>query len=276
MYNATFNESKYYKLHTHTRTFFFITSVIRKFESMRSLLVVSPNIPSFTYCCTCLISKTTIFEPWSHCSSYSIHTLEPTSVKFDFQGSVRCKYIPFDILPTRCNITQFISGKLLYMFWVVSPPIIRSTQLYLQYLVLVNRYCYLPLLWKNWNWFQCGVGIVLICFGVAADVSQLTSTRYCKYSCVLLMMGGDTTWNMYSSFPEINKVCNVASCWKYIKRNLLLLVCLIYNVVQIWPGHMRLVYTEISPGHIWTTLYFQNCKIQILWWYYSFNNIQQH
>jgi len=28
-----------------------------------------------------------------------------------------------------------------------------------------------------------------------------------------------------------------------------------YKVVQIWPGHMRLVYTEISPGHIWTTLY---------------------
>jgi hypothetical protein len=26
-------------------------------------------------------------------------------------------------------------------------------------------------------------------------------------------------------------------------------------VVQIWPGHMRLVYTQISPGHIWTTLY---------------------
>ena len=27
-----------------------------------------------------------------------------------------------------------------------------------------------------------------------------------------------------------------------------------YRVVQIWPGHIRLVYTEISPGHIWTTL----------------------
>jgi len=27
--------------------------------------------------------------------------------------------------------------------------------------------------------------------------------------CVLLMMGGDTTRNMHSSFPEINKLCNV-------------------------------------------------------------------
>ena len=32
----------------------------------------------------------------------------------------------------------FISGKLLYTFRVVSPPIIRSTQQYLQYLVLVK------------------------------------------------------------------------------------------------------------------------------------------
>ena len=31
-------------------------------------------------------------------------------------------------------------------------------------------------------------------------------------------MGGDTTQNMYSSFPEINKLCNITSCWKYIKR----------------------------------------------------------
>jgi len=61
--------------HTHTYNFLFVTSVIRKFHSVWTLLVMSPNIPSFTYCCTCQISKTTIFEPWSHCSSYSIHTI---------------------------------------------------------------------------------------------------------------------------------------------------------------------------------------------------------
>ena len=32
-------------------------------------------------------------------------------------------------------------------------------------------------------------------------------------------------------------------------------LAVIYKVVQIWLGHMRLVYTQISPGHIWTTLY---------------------
>ena len=34
-------------------------------------------------------------------------------------------------------------------------------------------------------------------------------------------MGGDNTRNIKSSFPEINKLCNVASWWKYIKRNIL-------------------------------------------------------
>ena len=34
--------------------------------------------------------------------------------------------------------SSFISGKLLYMFWAASAPIIRSTLLYLQYLVLVK------------------------------------------------------------------------------------------------------------------------------------------
>ena len=30
------------------------------------------------------------------------------SYKFNVQGSVHRKYIPFDIFPKRCNITQFI------------------------------------------------------------------------------------------------------------------------------------------------------------------------
>ena len=56
----------------------------------------------------------------------------------------------------------FISGKPLYMFRVVSPLIIRSIHncTYSTW-YLSNRYCYLPLLWKSWNWFECGVGIVL-------------------------------------------------------------------------------------------------------------------
>jgi len=31
-------------------------------------------------------------------------------------------------------------------------------QLYLQHLVFVTPYSYLPLSWKSWNWFECAVG----------------------------------------------------------------------------------------------------------------------
>ena len=120
----------------------------------------------------------------------------------------------------------FISGKMLYMFRVVSPPIIRSTyNCTYSIWYLLNRYCYLPLLWMSWNWFECDVGIVLICFGaVATAQKQIKNTQQVPDTantvvCVL-MMRGDTTRNMQSSFPEINKLCNVASCWKYIKRNI--------------------------------------------------------
>ena len=88
--------------------------------------------------------------------------------------TVHRKYIPFDIFPTRCNITQFISGKLLYMLGVVFPPIIRSTHNCIYSIwYLSNRYCYLPLLWKSWNWFECGVGILLICFGSPKHINTI-------------------------------------------------------------------------------------------------------
>ena len=59
------------------------------------------------------------------------------------------------------------------MFRVVFPPIIRSTHNCIYSIwYLLNRYCYLPLLWKGWNRVECGVGIVLICFGGVVDVSQ--------------------------------------------------------------------------------------------------------
>ena len=41
--------------------------------------------------------------------------------------------------------------KLLYMFQAVSPPIIRSTKLYIQRQVLSDQYCCLLLSWMRWN-----------------------------------------------------------------------------------------------------------------------------
>ena len=116
----------------------------------------------------------------------------------DVQGSVYSKYILIYIQKDATLHSLFISGKLLYMFRVVLPPIIRSThdciysiwhlsnriatcryrrvvgnfssthhqehiQLYLQYLALVK-----PLLLP----------------AAIVEELELTSTRCCRYSCV--------------------------------------------------------------------------------------------
>jgi hypothetical protein len=57
-------------------------------------------------------------------------------------------------------VTQFIYiWKLLYTFRVVLSPIIRSAynRIYSIW-YLSHRYCYLPLSWKSWNWFEFTVG----------------------------------------------------------------------------------------------------------------------
>jgi hypothetical protein len=68
--------------------------------------------------------------------------------------------------------------KLLYIFLVTPSPIIRSASnciyivWYLSYL-----YCYLPLSWKGWNWFEWAVG------GVWSFTASLKLFWFC---CVLL------------------------------------------------------------------------------------------
>ena len=126
---------------------------------------------------------------------------------FNVQGSVHRKYNPFDIFPTRCNTTQFIYfwKTALHVSGGISTHHQELIQLYLQYLVLVKPLILPPLLWKSWNWFECGVGMVMICFGAVATAPKqintipkphsnkfklfhnrggssngLTSTRYCK------------------------------------------------------------------------------------------------
>jgi hypothetical protein len=58
-----------------------------------------------------------------------------------------------NIYPKRCNVKQFIYiWKLLYMFWLASPSIIRSAyNCFYSIWYLSHRYCYLPLSWKSWN-----------------------------------------------------------------------------------------------------------------------------
>ena len=46
--------------------------------------------------------------------------------------------------------TVYFIWKLLYMFWVVPPPIIRSANNCIYSIwYLSHRYCYLPLSWKS-------------------------------------------------------------------------------------------------------------------------------
>jgi len=70
------------------------------------------------------------------------------------------------------HYTVYFIWKLLYMFRVVPPPIIRSTNNYIYSIwYLSHRYCYLSLSWKIWNWFQCAVG------GVKCTLVQ--APRFC-------------------------------------------------------------------------------------------------
>ena len=92
----------------------------------------------------------------------------------------------------------FISVILLYIFRVVFPPIIRSTYNCIYSIwYLSNRYCYLLLLWKSWNQFECGVGIVLICLVLCNRTktddnrTRMTNT-YCFY--IVLKYPDDGEW----------------------------------------------------------------------------------
>jgi hypothetical protein len=86
------------------------------------------------------------------------------------------------------------------MFRVVLPPIIRSAYNWIYSIwYLSHHYCYLPLSWKCWNRFECAVG------GVRHPQHTQTAP--------------DFGWKYHpkhvEQFPDINKLCDVASCWIY-------------------------------------------------------------
>ena len=69
------------------------------------------------------------------------------------------------------------------MFRVVPPPIIRSAN-NCTYSIwyLSHCYCYLPLSWKRWNWFECAVGGVghpqhTVCNAACSIVHSIICTR---------------------------------------------------------------------------------------------------
>jgi hypothetical protein len=66
------------------------------------------------------------------------------------------------------------------MFRVVPTPIISSAYNCIYDIwYLSHRYCYLPLSWKSWNWFECALGgdyiyvCVFVCGGMMGDIALL-------------------------------------------------------------------------------------------------------
>jgi hypothetical protein len=73
--------------------------------------------------------------------------------------------------PCIVSIFQYISNKIqrytVYLYLENALHVSDGTstrhqeliQLYLQHLILSQRYCYLPLSWESWNRFECAVTV---------------------------------------------------------------------------------------------------------------------
>ena len=120
------------------------------------------------------------------------------------------KYIPIYIQQDATLHSLYI-WKLLYMFRVVPPPIIRSAYNCIYSIwYLSHRYSYLPLSWKSWN-------SSTIAAGSSIGVKNIRCCRY-SYSCM-------SSWWWVAVPPETcravskwNKLRNVTSCWMCIRE----------------------------------------------------------
>jgi hypothetical protein len=111
------------------------------------------------------------------------------------------------VYPTRCNVTQFIYiWKLLYMFRVVLPLIIRSAYNCIYSIwYLLHHYCYLPLSWKCWHRFGCAVG----------GVRRPQHTQTC-FITLFFFWGGDIGEEMYENPFEYSEYKNFPSIVRYV------------------------------------------------------------
>jgi hypothetical protein len=135
------------------------------------------------------------------------------------------------------SIFQYISNKMqrytVYSYLETALHVSGGTsthhreriQLYLQHLVFVTRYCYLQLSWNSWNRFQWALGGVhnpqhtengSNSSTIAADNSKVWQIPDAVDTVVCAL---DDLWKYrpkhLEQFPDINKLCNFASCWMY-------------------------------------------------------------
>jgi len=118
------------------------------------------------------------------------------------------------------------------MFRMVLPPIIRRAYNCIYSIWYLSHSYYLPLSLKSWNRYECAVGGVRHpqhtqtgsnSSTIAVDSSNcVTNTRCCRYS----LCAPDDEWKYHpkhvEQFQDINKLCNVASCWIYEYTGILL------------------------------------------------------
>jgi len=107
------------------------------------------------------------------------------------------------------------------MFRVVPPSIIRSAYNCIYSIwYLSHRYCYLPLSWKSWNWFECAVG-------GARQYSNIYPTR-CNVTQFFIYGDCSTCFGWYlhpssgahTTVPTASAICQTATAtcrysWMY-------------------------------------------------------------
>ena len=113
----------------------------------------------FTYLCwvsmDCFKLKHQVPFPYFHMSAN-----DPVDPSQEFESLNYYVIILFQCISNKMQrYTVYSIWKLLYMFRVVPPPIIRSANNCIYSVWYFSHpYCYLPLSWKRWSWFECAVG----------------------------------------------------------------------------------------------------------------------
>ena len=118
----------------------------------------------------------------------------PCRDEFNVHGSVYRKNILMYIQQDATLHSLFYLETALHVSGSTTTHHQEHIQLYLQHLVFVTPYCYLPLSWKRWNLFECAVGGVRHpqqtqtssnSSTIATDCRNgVTDTRCCRYSCL--------------------------------------------------------------------------------------------
>jgi hypothetical protein len=133
--------------------------------------------------------------------------------------------------------TIYFIRKLLYMFRVVPSPIIRSANNCIYSIsYLSHRYCYMPLSWKSWK-------VTVWQIPDAVDTVVYAPDDGWKYHPKHVMQ-----------FPDINKLCNVVSCWIYVYITILLGVHYILHISMIRVKEKVELYLYFPSGLSWPVL----------------------